>query len=210
MNMEWLLSKYSSNWIPLGEFRKSLTQVGGSVAALALYSVIRNCYKRRSDHHVVKWAHRSYLEPRNLRNAKPLHFLSSGVGMKEWTATVLVLMELYTDIALTRWRTTFLGSDWYPVLGAPIPCWWPFTVFVFPTRFLVFNQPLWYPLHLSTLFLSSVLVFTILFLRLCVAGDLSNGIFIKLPVHSVLGQMLKVGKVVREPVYSELYKIYCR
>lgn len=186
---------------PLGELQKSLTGLEGSPAALAFYSVIRNYYRRWSGQHVIKWAQRSYLELRNFRNAKPLHFLGSDTGIKEWAATVHVDQAVCPH-SYRSLKDHAPGVRLVHVDGPSLH------LFFLPGS-LFSPSPHGIPSALA-LFLSSLLIFTVLLLRLRIAGDLSNGIFMKLLVHSALGQMLKVGRVVREPVCSELCKIHCR
>lgn len=177
----------------------------GRLATLALYSLIGECYKRWSSQHVVKWAHRSYLELRILRNATPLHFCRCRYGVNSCCA--------YVDWVVCQHSSDSM-KDHIPgvrlVRGCSNSMLMILQCICFSYQIPYFHPAPWHPLHLSALFLSSVFIFAILLLRLCIAGDLSNGIFIKLPPHSTLGQMLKVGKVVREPVYSELCEIHCR
>lgn len=74
-------------------------------------------------------------------------------------------------------------------------------MYLFPISFLVFTLPSWHALFLfNALFLSSVLIFTLLLSGL-LAEDLSTAIFMKFPVQSALGQMLKADKVVSESVF---------
>lgn len=129
--------------------------------------------------------------------------------MKKQTATVLVLSELYMNLAMTlKYHTPKVkvvcgrSSSMIMVL---------YCIYLFHISFLISTLPPWRSLFLfNTLLLSSVSIFTLLLSRLPCSEDLSTTIFIKFLVQSALGQMLKADKEVRESVFFELCKIHWR